>query len=140
MQTVSSGRITVGGSGIDLASGIVTPSTYKSVTVDTYGRVTAGTNPTTLTGYGITDAQPLDATLTAIAAATTAANKLIYFSGVDTVTVMDFTAAGRALLDDADAAAQRTTLGLGTIATQNANNVNITGGSIDGITIDGGTF
>ena len=140
VQTVSSGRITVGGSGIDLASGIVTPSTYKSVTVDTYGRVTAGTNPTTLTGYGITDAQPLDATLTAIAAATTAANKLIYFSGVDTVTVMDFTAAGRALLDDADAAAQRTTLGLGTIATQNANNVNITGGSIDGITIDGGTF
>lgn len=30
--------------------------------------------------------------------------------------------------------------GLGTMATQNANNVNITGGSIDGITLDGGTF
>ena len=30
--------------------------TYKSVTVDTYGHVTAGTNPTTLSGYGITDA------------------------------------------------------------------------------------
>lgn len=30
--------------------------------------------------------------------------------------------------------------GLGTIATQNANNVSITGGSIDNITIDGGTF
>ena len=30
--------------------------------------------------------------------------------------------------------------GLGTMATQNASNVNITGGSIDGITIDGGTF
>lgn len=30
--------------------------------------------------------------------------------------------------------------GLGTMSTQNANNVNITGGSIDGITIDGGTF
>lgn len=29
---------------------------YKSVTVDTYGHVTAGTNPTTLSGYGITDA------------------------------------------------------------------------------------
>jgi hypothetical protein len=34
----------------------------------------------------------------------------------------------------------RTTLGLGTIATQNSNNVSITGGSIDGITFDGGTF
>jgi hypothetical protein len=30
--------------------------------------------------------------------------------------------------------------GLGTMSTQNASNVNITGGSIDGITIDGGTF
>lgn len=53
------------------------------------------------------------------------------------------TGAGRALLDDADAAAQRTTLGLGTIATQAANNVGITGGSVTGITdlavADGGT-
>lgn len=34
----------------------VTAGTYKSVTVDTYGHVTTGTNPTTLSGYGITDA------------------------------------------------------------------------------------
>lgn len=36
-------------------SGIATAGTYKSVTVDTYGRVTAGTNPTTLSGYGVLD-------------------------------------------------------------------------------------
>lgn len=30
--------------------------------------------------------------------------------------------------------------GLGTMSTQNANNVNITGGAIDNITIDGGTY
>ena len=37
------------------ASG-VTAGTYKSVTVDANGHVTAGTNPSTLAGYGITDA------------------------------------------------------------------------------------
>lgn len=36
-------------------SGIVA-GTYKSVTVNAQGHVTAGTNPTTLGGYGITDA------------------------------------------------------------------------------------
>ena len=30
--------------------------TYRSVTVDTYGRVTSGTNPTTIAGYKISDA------------------------------------------------------------------------------------
>ncbi len=53
--TADSGRIVVNADSIDLASGIVSTGTYKSVTVDTYGRVTAGTNPTTLSGYGITD-------------------------------------------------------------------------------------
>lgn len=34
----------------------VTAGTYKSVTVNAQGHVTSGTNPTTLAGYGITDA------------------------------------------------------------------------------------
>ena len=33
-----------------------TTGTYRSVTTDAQGRVTAGTNPTTISGYGITDA------------------------------------------------------------------------------------
>ncbi|WP_428936919.1 hypothetical protein [Fontivita pretiosa] len=64
-------------------------------------------------------------------------------AGAGNVEEIVCTAAGRALLDDPDAAAQRTTLGLGTIATQSANNVVITGGSIAGIAdlalADGGT-
>lgn len=43
---------------LTLAASGVTGGTYKSVTVDTKGRVTGGTNPTTLAGYGIVDAAP----------------------------------------------------------------------------------
>lgn len=137
--TASTGRIVVNADNIDLAT-VGTAGTYRSVTTDAYGRVTAGTNPTTLAGYGIVDAQPLDATLTALAGVTVAANQLIYATGADTFTTTSFTSFGRSLVDDADAAAARTTLGLGTIATQAANNVAITGGTIAGITFDGGTF
>jgi hypothetical protein len=35
----------------------VTAGTYRNVTVDANGHVTKGTNPTTLSGYGITDAE-----------------------------------------------------------------------------------
>jgi len=57
--------------------------------------------------------QPLDATLTSLAALGTAADKMLYTTDVDTWAEAAITAAGRALLDDADAAAQRTTLALG---------------------------
>lgn len=47
----------------------VTAGTYKSVTVDAQGHVTAGTNPTTLAGYGITDADSKGAADTALTTA-----------------------------------------------------------------------
>ena len=62
------------------------------------------------------------------------------------LTNLGFSNYGKTLIDDADAAAARTTLGLGSISTQAANSVAITGGSIqnlttfDGMTIDGGSF
>jgi hypothetical protein len=56
-------------------------------------------------------------TLAAIAALTGSAGKGIELTGTNTAATFDLTAAGKALLDDADAAAQRTTLGLGTVST-----------------------
>lgn len=61
--------------------------------------------------------QPLDSDLTALAGLAVAADTLPYGSGSHAMSLTPFTAAGRALVDDADAAAQRTTLGLGTAAT-----------------------
>jgi hypothetical protein len=133
-------RIVVDSNGVDLAETEVTPGTYTSVTVDAYGRIQDGSSPTTLSGYGITDAQPLDATLTALAGVATVADRLIYATDVDEFAITTFTSFGRSLVDDADAAAGRATLGLGSMATQNANNVAITGGTFSNITIDGGTF
>ena len=49
---------------ISHATSGVTAGTYKSVTVDSKGHVTAGTNPTTLSGYGITDAKISNGTIT----------------------------------------------------------------------------
>lgn len=109
------------------------PVTRLSVTTDTNGTMVApfSTNfylknpppsqtsywtniigpPTTLLGYGITDAQPLDSDLTAIS-----------FLGT--------TSYGRSVINQADASGTRIYLGLGTISVQNANNVNITGGTV----------
>lgn len=145
VASTGGGSLTIGVDSINLSQ-IGTAGTYKSVTVDAYGRVTAGTNPTTLSGYGITDAQPLDATLTALAGVSTTSDALIYATGSDTFTTTTLTSFARGLLDDTSNTAARSTLGLGSIATQESNNVSITGGSItnlttfDGNTIDGGTF
>ncbi|MGZ3788085.1 MAG: beta strand repeat-containing protein [Bacteriovorax sp.] len=51
-----SGDATLSNAGaLTLANSGVTAGTFNSVTVDAKGRVTGGTNPTTLAGYGITD-------------------------------------------------------------------------------------
>lgn len=90
-----------------------------------------GSKPTTLAGYGIVDAQPLDATLTALAGQDWAANAIPIGTGADTLSQTSFAANtfparssagniaakpisdfGLSLVDDADAAAARGTLGI----------------------------
>ena len=53
--TAAASRIVVNADNIDLATSGVTADTYRSVTTDAYGRITGGTNPTTVSAYGLTD-------------------------------------------------------------------------------------
>jgi len=66
-----------------------------------------------------TDVQAYNAALQSISGLTTAANKMIYATASNVYAVTDLSAFGRTLIDDADAATARGTLGLGTAAVKN---------------------
>jgi len=94
------------------------------------------------------DVQAYDAGLASIAGLTTVSDRMIYTTGSDTYAVTTLTAAGRAILDDADAAAQRTTLGLGATAITgvddatieiNSSNLRVKADGINDTHIDFGT-
>lgn len=99
-----------------------------------YGDVTVGGSGTTMTidngAVSYAKIQDVSATDKVLGRST---------AGAGDVEEIACTAAGRALMDDADAAAQRTTLGLGTMSTQAANAVAITGGSITGMSSPSGS-
>jgi hypothetical protein len=129
----------------DIATvGTITSGTWNAGVIDIlYGGTGAADEVTARQNLGVeigVDVQAYDEELAAIAGLISAADRLPYFTGSGTAALATFTNFGRALVDDDNATTARGTLNLGSIATQDANNVAITGGTIDNVTLDGGTF
>ncbi len=82
---------------------------------------------------GLDTKQALNANLTALSGLAGVADRIGYFTGTGALSLATLSAFGRTLIDDADAAAARTTLGLTAMATQAPSAVAITGGTAFGM-------
>lgn len=120
----TAGRIVANADSIDLVSGIVAAGTYTKVTVDTYGRTTAGA---TATPADI-GAQPADAGLTSIAALTGAGS--VHATATDAFVMRTLTGtAGRVAVTNGDGVAGNPTVDL-------ASGVIATPGTYQSVTVD----
>ena len=117
LNSLTEGHVYLGGSYDDLTE-------FETGTkgLDLLSAVDAAAGRSTLGLVIGTNVQAYDAALQSVAGLATAADQMLYTTASDTYAVATLTTAGRALLDDADATAQRSTLGLGTMATATAAN------------------
>jgi hypothetical protein len=80
--------------------------------------------------------QPLDATLTTIAATNPTTDQINYFTGTNVASVTSLTSFARTLLDDTTQGAMQTTLNVDPAGTDNSTNVTLAG-SLDYLTLSG---
>lgn len=83
----------------------IAAGTYRSVTVDAKGRVTGGSNPTTIADYGLTDAQPLNTKLSTLGAISGRGLLVIDIDDVPKVRKIAVQGVGLSISDDGTAAA-----------------------------------
>lgn len=127
---ISFSRVDAGGGGGFTTAGAGLTSAGATVDVVAGAGITVASDNVALTGQAL-----------ALHNATIAADQFLYGTGAGTFAVAGFTAVARTLVAQTTQALMRSAgLGLGGMATQEPNAVAITGGTIDNVTIDGGTF
>jgi hypothetical protein len=117
-----SGDATSAGDGAITLATVATAGTYRSVTIDAKGRVTSGTNPTTLAGYGITDAAPSSHVGSGGAAHAVATTSAAGFMSAADKTRLDGLSAGSYNDDNARAACVAQTITDGTTTSAPSQN------------------
>jgi hypothetical protein len=140
-------RISVSASGVDIASTYVGQSSITTLGTIGTGTWQATTIGTGYGGTGLTSFTSGGAVYATSTSALTTGTLPVTAGGTGATTLTGYVKGSGTSAFTASSTIPNTDItGLGTMSTQNANNVAITGGSItnlttfDGITIDGGTF
>lgn len=153
IATQDASNVTISGgivSGVTFIAGDVTISggTISGITdlAIADGGTGASTAVAARTNLGLvigTDVQAYNYVLSGLTSSYNTANSFPYASSSGVISIANLSSYGRSLISGSTAAGVRTTLGLGTIATQDAGSIAISGGTISGITdlaiADGGT-
>ena len=129
-------------SGVTFISGNVTISGGTISGITDLALLDGGTGASTASGartnLGLvigTNVQAYSAVLSGVASSFAAADEIIYASASGVVASTAFTSFARSIVSGSTASGVRSTLGLGTIAVQDAGSVVISGGTISGITL-----
>jgi hypothetical protein len=139
---------TISGATINVSGAIISGGTIVAIT--DLAIADGGTGASTALGaranLGLvigTNVQAYSSVLSGVASQFTAADEVIYASASGVIASAPFTSLGRSIVAGSTASGVRNTLGLGSMALQNAGLVTISGGTINGITdlavTDGGT-
>lgn len=111
-STIDTENLTINRAVVSDAAGKIAVSAATSAQVGYLSNVTSDIQTQ------INNKQNFDAGLQSIAGLSTSANQMLYTTAADTYATTGLTAAGRTLIAAADDVAQRTALGLGSLATQ----------------------
>ena len=128
-------NVSLASSAVDISGGTISGITDLAIGDGGTGASSAGDARTNL-GLAIgSDVQAYSPVLSGVASSFTGADELIYASASGVVSSTPFTSFARSIVSGGTAGDVRATLGLGTIAVQDAGSVVISGGTIGGVTL-----